>query len=361
MSEELTIGDPEAQALLKEAIVYDGEQYQRESLTELVESYHTKHTADLSKLEGLRKAHDEIAAEMSKDLARSRSAWEYVKDMMQDDFASNFKGLLEKIPIVNEFVADRPLGELLREKIEVAEDRTKEIGQFLSVIEESIGDLQNDIIRLNKKVIVAAENEEMAARHVLKLKDLETRLAADLEAMADKSSAEYRKKESDVTQVRQAIWHHGAKLRLFSNAEDRIAAIVRMNNNFLEILTNLHSNMQQLHDAGLEVLDELRGNLSGLATASEAGELTLDMQNAMQSLKTSVNKVAVLASDTALYLTQNVERMSSEMKVYDEETQKLVESNLEAEREIRENRINETIALAEKEYGLMQTARQDAS
>ena len=132
-----------------------------------------------------------------------------------------------------------------------------------------------------------------------------------------------------------------------------------MNNNFLRILTHLYSNMQSLYDAGLEVLDELRGNLSGLTTAAQASELSLDMQRAMQSLKTSVNRVAVLASHTSLYLTQNIERLTSDMKLYDDATQALVRSNLDAEREIQEQRINDTIALAEKEYGLMRRAREE--
>ena len=221
----------------------------------------------------------------------------------------------------------------------------RQVGHFLTTIERSMADLSDDVTRLNKKVIVAAQNEEKAARRVLELKELEGELQAELEAAA--------------AAVRRRIWETGAELRLYSNAEDRIAAIVAMNNSFLQILTNLHSNMQSLYDAGLEVLDELRGNLSGLTTAAQASELSLDMQRAMGSLKTSVNRVAALASATSLYLTQNIERLTSEMKLYDDATAALVRSNLDAEREIQERRINDTIALAEKEYGLMRRAREE--
>jgi hypothetical protein len=130
-----------------------------------------------------------------------------------------------------------------------------------------------------------------------------------------------------------------------------------MNNNFLEILTNLHTNITILFEAASEVLDDLRGNLSGLATVTEASDLTLKMQDSMESLKDSVNKVAALASNTSLYLTQNVERMIGEMKVYNDETVKMVEDNLAQEREIKEKRIDETIELAAKEYGLLEQAR----
>ncbi|MAG56331.1 MAG: hypothetical protein CMJ83_08585 [Planctomycetes bacterium] len=345
-----------ADALARE-VVYDGEQYERDELQSFVDAYGKKHESDLQNLASLKTAHDEIAREMSKDLAVSKTAWEYIGGLVSGEFTSNFKGLLEKIPILNEFVADRPLSDLLHEKVEVAERRTREVGNFLTTIEKRVGDLQSDVIRLNKKVVVAARNEETAASFVLQLRDVQARLTEDLSAIGDDKSAAWRETKAEIDEVTQVMWEHGAKLRLFSNAEDRITSIVAMNRNFLQILTNLHANMQGLYDAGIEVLDELRGNLSGLATAAQAGELTLDMQEAMQSLKRSVNRVAVLASNTSLYITQNVERLTAEMKVYDDETRALVESNLAAEREVREQRIDETIALAEKEFGLMEEAR----
>jgi hypothetical protein len=83
----------------------------------------------------------------------------------------------------------------------------------------------------------------------------------------------------------------------------------------------------------------------------------MEMQRAMESLKESVNKVAVLASETSIYLTQNVDRLTSEMRIYDEATEQLVESNLAAEREMKEQRINETIDLARTEYGHFEEAR----
>lgn len=343
-------------SIVQKEVVYDGEDYDREVLEETVDAYQAKHESDLRKLEDLQKAHDSIAREMTKDLAETKSAWECVKGMATDDFAANFRVLLERVPLVNEFVADRPVADLLREKITLAERRTKEVGQFLTTIEDSIVSLQSDVARLNKKVVIAATNEEKAARRILDLRDLEARLVAELATYDEQRSAAFRKKETQIAEVKQAIWETGARLRLYSNAEDRLAAIAAMNRNFLAILTNLHGNMQSLFDAGQEVLDELRGNLAGLATAAQASEISMDMQEAMESLKKSVNRVAILASNTSLYLTQNVERMMSEMKMYDEATEELVQSNLAAEREIQEQRIDETIALAEKEHGLMQDA-----
>jgi hypothetical protein len=233
----------------------------------------------------------------------------------------------------------------------------QEIAAYLDTMQNQVGALQQDITRLNKKMVVAALNEEKSARFVLDLEAGLKQLEAAIAAHGDDKSAELRELQSKRDALRQMIWTEGSKLRLFSNAEDRLASIIKMNNNFYEILTNLHANMQTLYDTGNEVLNELQGNLGGLATAAKASELTLEMQQAMESLKASVNKVAVLASETSLYLTQNVDRLTAEMKIYDAETQKLVESNLQAEREIKEQRVDDTIALARTEYGHFEKAR----
>lgn len=348
-------------ALLSQEVVYDGEGYTRDALQNMVTRYQTQHQTNLKTLNELSQAHDELAAEMTRDLAESKTAWEHIKNIFTFHKAgSNLRGLLEKIPLIRDKVPDRPINDLLEEKIEVAQRRVQQIGNYLDTMQQQVGELQIDITRLNKKMVVAAVNEEKAARFVLELEAALKDLAARIEAAEDKKSAEVREMQAQHDQIKQLIWQHGAKLRLYSNAEDRIASIVKMNNNFLEILTNLHGNMQTLYDTGNEVLNELQGNLAGLASAAKAADLTMEMQQAMESLKDSVNKVAVLASETSLYLSQNVERLTSEMKIYDEETQRLVESNLAAEREIKEQRINETIELARTEYGHFEQAREES-
>lgn len=338
--------------------VYDGEGYSRESLEGMLGDYQKKHETDLRKFEEIGKAYERLSADMTKDIGEQKSALEYLGNIVTlDNVGTNVKGLLAKIPLIKEIAPSRELKELLSEKIEIAQARTNEVGNYVDTLESDVKNLQEDIVRLNKKMIVAAQNEEKAAKLVLDLEAELKSLQAEFEALDDKKSAEAREMQSRISDVKKLIWEHGAKLRLYSNAEDRISAIVNMNNNFLEIMTNLHSNMSTLHEAGNEVLNELHGNLAGLASISKAGELSVEMKQSMDSLKKSVNRLAVLASETSLFLTQNIDRMTSEMKIYDEETEKQVASNLAAEREKKEERINETIELARKEYGNFEEAR----
>lgn len=351
-------GATSARALLSTPVVYDGEGYSREGLQNLVTAYQSRHKQDLKSLAELSATHDALAAEMSKDLEQAKSAWEHVRNIFRGQrMGANLRGLIGRIPLLGAALPQRSLGELLEEKVEVAQRRVQQVGNHLDVMGQRVVELQADITRLNKRMVLAAQNEELAARHVLGLEAALTQLDAQLQALGDDKSAEARELQATRDEIRKEIWQHGARLRLYSNAEDRLASIVRMNNNFLEILTNLHGNMQSLFDAGNEVLSELEGNLAGLATAARASDLTLEMHNAMESLKTSVNKVTVLASETSLYLTRNVDRLTSQMKIYDDETQRLVESNLAAEREVKEQRIDETIDLARKEYGHFEEAR----
>ncbi len=347
-------------SLIEREVVYDGEGYSRDALQTMVSDYQGRHQQNLKSLEELSKAHDDIAAEMTKDLAENKTAWEHLRNIATfRKVGSNFRGLLEKIPLISDAVPDRAINDLLEEKIEVAQRRVQQIGNYLDTMQQRVEDLQVDVTRLNKRMILSAVNEERAARHVLELEAAVAQVEQQLAAIEDGKSAEARDLQVKRDALRQVIWRHGAKLRLYSNAEDRIASIVKMNNNFLEILTNLHANMQSLYDAGNEVLNELQGNLAGLASAAKAADLTMEMQQAMASLKESVNRVAVLASETSLYLTQNVERLTSEMKIYDEATEELVQSNLAAEREIKEQRIDETVDLARREYSAFEDARRE--
>lgn len=342
----------ERSSVLSKDIVYSGEDYNRDNLEAMVKDYADKHEERIGELEELKRTHDTISREMTDELAEQKTVWDCVKDMAsgeQGAVTANMRLLLERIPLLKERLPDRPLSELLQQKIHVTETRIREVGGFLDRMESEVENVRQDIVRLNKKMIVAAQNEEKAAEYVLQLRQIKEQAEAELAELGDTKTAAHREKEAEIDEIKRAIWQHGGKLRLYSNAEDRIASIVKMNNNFMELLTNLHTNMQSLYDAGQEVLDELRGNLSSLSTATEASELTLEMQKSMESLKVSVNRVARLASDTSLYLTQNVDRMTSQMKIYDEETQALVESNLAEEREHREGAIDEVLKMAEAE------------
>ena len=348
-------------AAAQKTVVYDGEGYSRESLEKMLGEYQSKNALDLQKFDELSKSYQRLAKEMTRDISDQKSAFDYLSNIASlDSLGTNLKGLLHKIPVLREIAPARDLKELLGEKIEIAQRRVNEVGNYLDTLQGDIKALQEDIVGLNKRMIVAAQNEEKAARYVLELEEARKALEAGLAKAGDAKGVEARKMAAQLSDLKRLIWEHGGKLRLYSNAEDRLVAIINMNNNFLEIMNNLHSNMTTLYESGNEVLNELHGNLAGLASLSKAGELSVEMHKSMESLKKSVNRLAGLASETSLYLTQNIDRLTAEMKIYDTETERLVQSNIAQEREIKEQRVNETIELAKKEYGHFEKARKPA-
>lgn len=349
------MADDTRMAILQRQVVYDAEDYSsRDTLQAVLKPDLDKQQERIAELEGLKKTQDTIAKEMSEDLVQQKPIWECFKEAMSGDrqrAGLAMRGILERIPGLRSRLPDRPLSELLQEKIQLTETRVREVGSFLDRMESEVENVRQDISRLNKKMLLANQNKEKAAQYILQLKEIEVQLHAELDAMGPEVTLAKREKQTELDEIRRTIGEHGGKLRLYANADERIHSIVKMNNNFLELLNNLHTNMQNMYDSGQEVLDELRGNLASLSTATEASELTMEMQRSMQSLKTSVNKVATLASQTSLYLTQNVEKLTSEMRIYDESTQQLVEANLATERAIQDKRLEETLAMAKEQMG----------
>lgn len=335
----------------KKQVVYDGEGYSRDAIEKMLSQYQSKNAADLRKFEDLSKSYERLSREMTQEVGDQKSIFRYLANIFTlKNVGSNTAGLVHKLPLLGNMLPPRDLKDLLNEKVEIAQRQVQEVGNYLDVMQTDIKNLQEDMKRLSDKMVTAAKNEEKAAGYVLALEEHRKQLEEQLKALPDQKSSEARELEAKIADTRTLIYEHGGQLRFFSTAEDRIASIVTMNGHFFEIMTSLHSNMSTLYATGNELLNELHGNLTGLASISKAGELTIEMNKSMESLKKSVNKLAKLASETSLYLTQNITKLTAEMKIYDTETEKLVSDNLAAERAIKEERITETIELAKKEY-----------
>ena len=341
-----------AEDVLSKPMVYDGEGYTRETVEKMLTQYQSKNTSDLKKFTDLSGAYERLSREMTQEVGDQKSIFNYLGNIVTlKNVGTNLGGLMYKLPVVNSLMPARDLKTLLTEKVEVAQRHVQEVGNYLDVMQTDIKSLQEDMKRLGEKMVNAAKNEETAAGYVLALEAHRAKLEAELKALPDQKSSQAREIEAKIADVRRLIYEHGAQLRFFSTAEDRISSIITMNGHFLEIMMSLHSNMTTLYTTGNELLNELNGNLVGLASISKAGELTIEMSKSMESLKVSVNKLARLASETSLYLTQNVTKLTAEMQIYDTETEKLVSDNLAAERAIKEQRIGETIELAKAKSG----------
>src|SRR5262249_15786470 len=139
-SMEASLMTPDEKAIpkpdvLKKEIVYDGEGYTRQSIEQMLGDYQRKHTVDLEKFGDLSKAYDRLSQEMTGDVSDQKSGIEYLSNIATfDEVGTNIKGLLHKIPIIRDLAPSRDLKELLSEKIEVAQRRVQEIGNYLDTL-----------------------------------------------------------------------------------------------------------------------------------------------------------------------------------------------------------------------------------
>jgi hypothetical protein len=322
------------------APVFDGEDYSREGFEQFVAGYAQKHRDGLKSLDELKQGHTRLSEEMAAELDDRSGDWERLAHGER-----GARGLGRFLKLFRARGKERPLHAVLTDKVEAVQRRTREVGNFLDRIQAQMQELEADIARLHQKLVRSAQHQQEVAARVVELEATRRRLEAELGGTVEE--VRRHELESQVDAARHEIWELGAKLRLYDSAEGRIGGIIKMNNQFLEILRNLHGNMEVLYEAGNEVLGELQGNLSALVSAAKASELSLDLQQAMKSLRHSVNKVAALASETSLYLTQNVDKMAAELTIYDRATETLVENNLRTER--AERQVAETLQLAEQQ------------
>jgi hypothetical protein len=339
-------------SLKEKKIEYDGSKYSRESVQKMVGHYKENHQGRIKDLNILKQEHEKLSEDMSKELSEQRSLMDEIRTMASGKKGSTsrgFKGVLAKIPLIGRKFRKRPLSELLEAKVETADFRVRELSSYLERVEATMVDLRDDLGVLHQKQIDAARNKDASVDLVLSLKDASEKIGEEMAAIEDHNSEEYRELELGKAEIDRLMWDNGQKMRLFDNAQTRLESVIKMNNNFLEISQNLHSNMTIIFEAAQTVLDELQQHVSQLATLAEAGELSLNVTESMESLKQSMSKVAQIASETSLYLTQNVEEITTGMTIYDEETEQIVDANLAEERAIRQEQLERILVKAQEE------------
>ena len=147
------MADETRMAIVQRQVVYDADDYaSRDSLQTALKPELDKQQERISELEGLKKTQDTIAKEMSEDLVQQKPIWECLREAASGDrqkFGMAMRGLLERIPVLSQRLPDRPLSELLQEKIQLTETRVREVGSFLDRMESEVENVRQDISRLN--------------------------------------------------------------------------------------------------------------------------------------------------------------------------------------------------------------------
>ena len=323
---------------------YSQQAHSSEDVESLRATYQGKHTSALGRFRELDAEYSAISQAVR--LGLDDSAWSSRLERLgkPPTTLDRVRGALSRVGLARR---QRPLAEELESQLESVQERIHQVVRLRDSLERHIVELEEDIRRLNRETLEAAQNEELAAAHVLALsKALDAKELALLHGEVSEASAEQRKVMGLIDELKAQIRLHGGKARAYDRAEKRLASIVDMNRKFLEMLKHTGENMDQLVGAASQVVDEISGNVRALAGLTLAGEVATDLMEASRRLREGVNEVAQAASHTSLTLTRDIDQFVQDMAVYDQETVDLIDVNLSEERRLRQAQVESAIAYA---------------
>lgn len=322
---------------------YEGETYSADDVETLRREYQGRHQTALDGVKTLDGEYDELATAVRAGLDDER--WQRQLEALSNSGSESW--LSRTLRRAGLKKRERPLSEVLEEQLESVQERVHHVVRLRESLDQHATQIEEDIRRLNTRITDAAHNEERAAAHVLALsKALADSESALLYSEHSHDSARYREASAHVDELKAQIRLHGTRARSFGRAENRLASIVLMNRNFLEMLQSSAENMEQLANASSQVVDEISGNVRALAKVALAGEVATDLMEATRRLKDGVNRVATAASTTSLQLTRDIDSFVADMSVYDQDTIELVEENMTEERRVRQAQVDAAIAHA---------------
>jgi DNA repair exonuclease SbcCD ATPase subunit len=325
---------------------YEGAEYTADELELLRQEYQGRHGEAAHQFQSIEQRYGSLTQDLTTDLGNGTQLSQQLQSLATGpSMGDKVREFFARVGLTKR---KRPVSELLEEQLESVQTQIHQVAQLRESMDGHIEAVEADIRRLNGRITEAARNEETAAKHVLALSETltEKENAVLFWDVNDHKSAAYREANSLVDELKAQIRIHGSKARSYGQAEERLAVIVKMNRNLLEMLRSGAVNMEQLTDAVHQVVDEISGNVQALTSLTLANEMALDLIQATEHLKEGVQKVAVLASETSLTLTRDVDRFVDDLQVYDEATLQQVQTNLSEERSHRQQQVDDAIAHA---------------
>jgi DNA repair exonuclease SbcCD ATPase subunit len=333
--------------VLSKQIAYSGDRMSVKSLEEGINTVRSRQNVKVGELKALRERNIKLQESLADEIKKLRKFSDYLsRGELGGGFLSNLKEILSYIPILNKLsFTRRSIEELLRQQYEISARRVKEAAEFADKLKTAESDLHDEIQRLNDKIIEAAKNEDVAAAYVLELQELKKDLDAKLEAAAE-SSTEQRELQAQQDQLRRLMGEHSTQLQLFHSAEDRLARLKENSRMLAETIANLASDITQYVNAASEKLDLASGQIQAIGTAADASVVMLELKKSLDVMTDSMNQTTQFVSETQAFFRANLDKLMDELELYDDETQKVMEKNLQMSREIEENRIAEAVQVA---------------
>lgn len=340
----------EAKEVLSKKVSYKGEGISVKSLESSLFKERDRQNVEVGKLQELRQRNENLSKALAGEIKRLRKFSDFFsRGKMKGTFWANMKEILSYIPLLNKLlISKRSIEELLKQQYEISSQRVKEAANYTDRLKASEQDLFKEIERLDNKVIEHARNAEIAADYVLELKKLIDAKQAELDVVEDKGSVRYREMQAEFNKARQLLSEHSTNLELYTSAEERLARLKKNTRRLQETITNLYTDMSRYVRAASEKLDDAIAQISAIGTAADASIVLLDMKKSLDVMTASMNETTRFVSETQMYLRENLDQLVKDLEVYDEETQRVLDVNLDRSRQIEEKIVQQALDKALK-------------
>jgi translation initiation factor 2B subunit (eIF-2B alpha/beta/delta family) len=330
--------------ILSRQVAYSGEGISVKSLEAEIHQERTVQDNKVGELKELRERNVEIAGAMTEELKKLRKFSDYLDGTAtKDGFWAGFKEIMSFIPGLRSLaISQRSIEELLKQQYQVSARRVKEAAEYVDHLKQSEQDLYKEIDRINVKIVEMAKNEQVALDYVLELRELETELKAQEQALTA-GSVEARDIQAQIDKVFARLSEHSSNVQLYGSAEERYVSLKANTRKLLETIRNLGQDIQQYTTAASIKLDMASAQIQAIGRAADASVVMLEMKRSLDVMTESMNVTTQFVSDTQVFFRSNLDTLMDELDTFDETTTKVLDENLAKSREIEEQRIQAAI------------------
>ncbi len=337
----------EQEKVLERPVEYTGEGISVRALEESISDARRQQDVKVGELRQLRERNVEIQKAMAEEVRKLRKLSDYVSaGRLKGGFVANLKEILSYIPGIRRLsITQRSIEELLRQQYEISARRVKEAAEFADRLTAAESQLRDEIDRLNERIIDSAKNEERAANYLLEVnavfQEAQARVAAQ-----ETGSVAVREAQAEVDRIKRVLADHSMRLQLYATAEDRLSRLKEGSVRIAETIANLQTDIRQYVVAAGEKLDLAAGQIQAIGTAADASVVVLELKRSLDAMTASMNETTRFVSETQIYFRKTIDDLVGELEIYDDQTRKVLETNLAASREIEDRRIAEAVQTA---------------
>ncbi len=313
--------------LFEQTVTYSGEAISVRSLEELIGGERLRQNEQVDELTRMHQRNSDLQSALVQEMDRLRQLSQELQKSRQGQ-RNKLADMFTWLPWVKSSATTRrSIEDLLRRQFEMSSMRLREAADFADRLDASKIDLYDEIDRLNRKIIESAQNEETAAARVLELRDAKIEIEGEL-LLAEPSTSHERELNAKLDRIRRLLAEHTTKLKLYSTAENRLAALKKNTRQLVETIAHLQSDITRYVTAASEKLDLVAGQIQAIGAAADAANVVLELKQSLDAMTESLNLTTQFVVETQAYFRENVDTMIGDLDLYDEETELALSQNL---------------------------------